>query len=109
MGEPDTMAPHIFAGLDGAERPEKPRDRGLTMVVDWGLGPNAQEDLLSIGADHFDFAKLAVGVSRLLPNSRLRSKIAQYRERGVEPFPGGQFLEYSEVHGQTDLYLPAVL
>ena len=102
------MSVHLFAGLDGVERPEKPRRTGLTMVIDWGMGPHAQEDLLLTAANCFDFAKVAVGVSRLLPNDVLRAKIADYREHQVEPFPGGQFLEYAEVLGRAELYLPAV-
>jgi phosphosulfolactate synthase len=102
------MSAHTFAGLDGAPRLTKPRETGLTMVIDWGLGPHAQADLLTVGADHFDLAKIAVGVSRLLHDSVLRGKISQYREAGVEPFPGGQFLEYAQMQGKADAYLPAV-
>ena len=40
--------PHIFDGLDGASRPDKPRQNGLTMVVDWGMGAGAQEDLVAV-------------------------------------------------------------
>jgi len=103
------MKPHLFAGLDGRERGEKPRDRGLTMVVDWGMGRHAQEDLLEIGAGFFDFAKVAVGVSRLLRDEVLQEKIGKYQEHQVEPFPGGQFLEYAEVEGKAEIYLPAVV
>ena len=102
------MSEHFFAGLDGLPRGGKPRTCGLTMVIDWGLGSHAQEDLLAVGADYCDLAKVAVGVSRLLDASALAAKIAQYRARGVEPFPGGQYLEYAEVHGLCDRYLPSV-
>ena len=44
----------------------------------------------------------------MLDASVLAAKIAQYRSRGVEPFPGGQYLEYAEVHGLCERYLPAV-
>ena len=102
------MKTHIFAGLDGDKRPEKPRDCGLTMVIDWGMGAHAQEDLLTTGAEFFDLAKVAVGISRLLQNEVLQEKIRRYQKCQVEPFPGGQFLEYAEMQGKTDLYLPAV-
>ena len=99
---------HIFAGLDGIPRPPKPREQGLTMVLDWGTGPNAQQDLIATGAEYIDFAKVAVGISRLLSNEYLRSKIASYRAADIEPFPGGQFLEYAEIQGKADTYMPAV-
>lgn len=102
------MSEHFFAGLDGQPRSAKPRTTGLTMVIDWGLGPHAQQDLLTVGSAYVDLAKVAVGVSRLLPNELLRQKITDYQQRGVEPFPGGQFLEYAEVQGLCDRYLPAV-
>ena len=57
------MNAHFFEGLDGIDRPSKPRDNGLTMVIDWGIGLHEQADLLSTAADYFDFAKIAVGIS----------------------------------------------
>lgn len=101
------MSEHVFAGLDGGPRQEKPRGYGLTMVIDWGMGLNAQQDLLAVGADYFDLAKVAVGVSRLLAEGVLRRKLETYQSSGVEPFPGGQFLEYAEMRGKADAYLPA--
>ena len=101
---------HPFAGLDGLraeERTHKPRRSGRTMVIDWGIPLQGQRDLTDIGADYFDFAKIAVGLSRLCSRDLLRQKIDQYRSRDVEPFPGGQYLEYAEVHGKLDRYLPA--
>jgi phosphosulfolactate synthase len=102
------MREHFFAGLDGLPRGAKPRTKGLTMVIDWGLGPHAQEDLLATGAEYADLAKVAVGVSRLLDTDLLRAKIENYQVRGVEPFPGGQYLEYAEISDLCERYLPAV-
>ncbi|MBT3344514.1 MAG: hypothetical protein HN712_20445 [Gemmatimonadetes bacterium] len=101
---------HPFAGLDGAmahERTSKPRTHGLTMVADWGMGLQQQRDLTHTAGDHFDFAKIAVGMSRLYAAELLTQKIDQYLSMVIEPFPGGQYLEYAEVHGQLDRYLPA--
>jgi phosphosulfolactate synthase len=103
------MKAHVFAELDGRPRREKPRETGLTMVIDWGIGPRSQEDLLAVGAAHFDLAKVAVGVSRLLEETLLREKIRRYRESRVEAFPGGQFLEHAQMQGKAGLYLPAVV
>ncbi|HCL27474.1 MAG TPA: hypothetical protein DIC52_03435 [Candidatus Latescibacteria bacterium] len=103
---------HPFNGLDGAlagERTAKPRSSGLTMVIDWGIGLQQQRDLTDMGAEYFDLAKIAVGLSRLWSTELLRQKIDQYRSRDVEPFPGGQYLEYAEVHGKLDRYLPACI
>lgn len=103
------MSTHIFEGLDGITRPGKPRQVGLTMVVDHGLGLHAQEDHLTVGAEFFDFAKIMTGMTRLLSNELLTAKIELYRRYQVEPFPGGQYLEYAETQGKADLYFPAVV
>ena len=50
-----------------------------------------------------------VGISLLLSNEQLRGKIGHYQEHGIEPVPGGQFLEYAEIEGVMDRYLPAVV
>ena len=103
--EADRLAhAYIFAGLDGITRPGKPREVGLTMVVDHGMGPHAQEDLLTIGGDYIDFAKIMVGMTRLLSNEVLTAKIELYRSKQVEPFPGGQYLEYAETQGKATFY-----
>ena len=101
------METHFFEGLDGGPRSEKPRKDGRTMVVDWGLGLHAQEDLVVTGAGYFDFAKVAIGFSRLFSNDVLSQKIKHFQKNGIEPFPGGQYLEYAGVEEKADLYLPA--
>ena len=103
------MNPYFFEGIDGIERQQKPRDCGLTMVIDWGIGMHEQEDLIEIAEDHFDFAKIAVGISRLLSNDVLAGKLKKYRKHQIEPFAGGMFLEYAEVSGKADLYFPAIV
>lgn len=101
------MERHIFDGLDGRERSSKPRTNGLTMVVDWGIGRRRQLDLQETAAPYFDFAKVAVGLSRMYTNDQLTEKVRSYRAVDIEPFPGGQYLEYAEIHGTLDRYLPA--
>jgi hypothetical protein len=50
-----------------AERPEKPRQQGLTIAADRGLGVNAIDDLVETSAAHIDIVKFAMGVTRLMP------------------------------------------
>ena len=94
-----------FAALPIAARPPKPRERGLVVTIDWGLGLAEQADLLRIAGEYIDLAKIAVGVSRLLDADLLREKIALYRQHAVVAFPGGQFLEYALAQGATDTFL----
>lgn len=72
----------------------KPRSKGLTMMIDWGLPPGAQRDLLEFAGVYVDLAKIAVGTSRFYDEDRLRAKLDLYREHGIRPFLGGQFQEY---------------
>ena len=105
----EKMAAHFFEGLDGIDRHGKPRVKGLTMVIDWGMGMCAQHDVVETGEEYIDLAKIAVGISRLFPNERLVEKIKHYQDHGVEPFPGGQYLEYAELCGKAEVYFPAVV
>jgi phosphosulfolactate synthase len=72
----------------------KPRNKGLTMMMDWGLPIESQAALLGLVAPHVDLAKIVVGTARLYEESYLRRKLAIYREHDIVPFIGGQFLEY---------------
>jgi phosphosulfolactate synthase len=82
-----------FSTIDIPTRPPKPRDAGVSMMIDWGLPPGAQRDILGFAAEFIDLAKVAVGISGLIAEDALTNKISVYREAGVEPFPGGMFLE----------------
>ncbi|MCZ7598782.1 MAG: phosphosulfolactate synthase [Gammaproteobacteria bacterium] len=77
-----------------AERTEKPRRSGLTMMMDWGLGRNRVADHLDLVAPYVDLAKIVVGTARLYPRHYLVEKLALYKRYDVVPFLGGQFSEY---------------
>ena len=55
------------------ERPAKPRESGLTMVMDKGLSLRQAEDFLEVNADKVDLLKLGFGTSIAPPTSRRRS------------------------------------
>jgi phosphosulfolactate synthase len=85
----------FFGDLEIPERTEKPRDRGITMMIDWGLGPVCQDDVSCFCGDYIDLAKVAVGIPRMIGDDELIRKNAAYRSRGIDPFPGGMLLEYA--------------
>jgi len=84
-----------FTSIPLPPRGAKPRERGVTMLIDWGLGLRATRDHLQMAAPCYDLAKIAVGISGVVEEGFLRRKIALYRRYGVEAFPGGMFLEYA--------------
>ena len=93
-----------FGSIPVVNRSEKPRGRGVTMMIDYGLGLRQQEDLLTVVGSYVDLAKIRVGSGALYESSLLRSKIALYERNQVTVFPGGQFLEYAICQGRMHEY-----
>lgn len=73
---------------------EVPDHGGLTMMVDFGLPYRYAEDIVDMASEYIDFAKIAVGTSRLYESQYLKRKLALYKKRAIRPFIGGQFQEY---------------
>ena len=88
------IQPFAMMSIPSARSVIKPRDKGLTMMMDWGLPLGALKDWLGLIAPYVDFAKFVAGTPRLYDEDYLRKKIHLYEEFDVYPFIGGQFLEY---------------
>lgn len=71
----------------------KPRDKGLTMILDKGLGINLLEDILTVGSTYIDFIKFSFGTSMLYDNSVLKQKIQLVKRYNVDVYPGGTLFE----------------
>jgi phosphosulfolactate synthase len=83
-------------------RTAKPREEGLTMVMDKGLSLRQAEDLID-GAGHLtDLVKLGFGTSFATP--RLKEKIALYREADIKVYLGGTLFEAFVARGQFEDY-----
>jgi phosphosulfolactate synthase len=89
-----TKRPFAMVPLPAARTARKPRGAGLTMIVDPGIPLGLQADLLALGGDYLDLAKIKTGTARLYPERQLLAKLARYRRHRVQPFLGGQFHEY---------------
>ena len=76
--------------------------RGLTHVLDKGLGPRAVEDLLETAADHVDIVKLGWGTAYVTGN--LERKLELYRAAGKPVVCGGTFVEAVLARGKLDEY-----
>jgi phosphosulfolactate synthase len=86
--------PFDFLPLPAMRSAQKPRRRGLTMMIDQGLPCAYIEDLVATAGDYIDFAKIKSGTARLYPRSVLQRKIEIYKANNIMPFIGGQFHEY---------------
>ena len=60
------------------DRTAKPRQKGLTMVMDKGLSLRQVEDFLETGADYTDIVKLGWATSYVTPN--LKDKLALFTQ-----------------------------
>lgn len=90
------------------KRQPKPRSEGMTVLADRGLGPNGLEDLLTLAADYIDIAKFAMGVSRLMDESVVRSRIETYAGSDIPVFFAGEISELAMMQGVADEYFAAV-
>ena len=88
-----------------AGRNFKPRETGLTMVIDKGLGYTETEELLELASEYIDFIKLGFGTSALYSAHLLRKKIELVKSYDVHIFPGGTFLEIAVLQGKLADYL----
>jgi phosphosulfolactate synthase len=80
-------------------RTQKPRDTGLTMVIDSGLGLNTIDEYLENCGEFVDYVKLGWGTA--IVSAKLEEKIALYRRHGVPVCLGGTFFELAHLHGKV--------
>lgn len=73
------------------DRTTKPRESGLTMVMDKGLSLRQAEDFIETSETYVDLIKLGFGTSIITPN--LDKKIAFYQEAGIPVYFGGTLFE----------------
>ena len=77
--------------LDLPERPGKPRETGLTHVIDKGLNLRDIEGMFDVGGAFVDIVKLGWGTSYVTNN--LEKKIALYRSFETPVVCGGTLFE----------------
>jgi len=87
------------------DRTGKPRNIGLTMVIDKGLGLNQVRDLVQTSGEYVDILKLTFGTSAFYEESLLKEKIRLLTSAGIDVMPGGTFLEVAVWKGTSDAYL----
>ena len=80
------------------ERSPKPREKGLTMMMDKGLSIREAENFLETCYEHTDIVKLGFGTSILTPN--VADKIKLYKDNGMLVYPGGTLFEAFAIRDQ---------
>lgn len=84
------------------ERSLKPRQNGLTMVMDKGLSLRQVEDFLDVAGVHTDIVKLGWATSFVTP--KLKEKLALYRSADIPVYFGGTLFEAFAIRNQFDDY-----
>lgn len=91
-----------------ASRTVQPRQTGVTMVIDTGLGLAATADGIEMAGGWIDHWKLSFGTSVFVPEPVLRRKLAMIGEAGILTFPGGTLFEAAIVRHHCRVYMSRV-
>ncbi len=80
------------------ERNKKPRDHGITMVMDKGLSIQEAKNFLSVAHHHIDIVKLGFGTAFVTPD--LKEKIEIYQAYDLPVYFGGTLFEAFLIRNQ---------
>jgi len=84
------------------ERSAKPRNKGITMVMDKGISLQEAKNFVEVNYNHVDLVKMGFGTSYLIPN--LKEKLKVYKDAGIICYLGGTLFEAFVIRGQFDDY-----
>lgn len=87
------------------DRAQKPRDTGLTMIIDTGIGLGQLKDVLELASPFIDLWKLGFGTSSFYRKEVLQSKLGLLKEHGILTLPGGTLLEVALVEHHCRVYM----
>lgn len=87
------------------KRTNKPRNIGITMIMDKGLGIQQFDDFLQIASSYIDYIKLGFGTSVLYPKPLLQKKIELAQRYNVKIYPGGTLAEVAISQQSFPAYL----
>jgi len=85
------------------DRIKKPRNHGITMVMDKGLSIEETRNFLSVAEPYVDVVKLGFGTSYVTPN--LDKKLEVYRSANIPIYFGGTLFEAFLIRGQLEDYI----
>ena len=92
-----------FFLTDIPERTKKPRENGLTMMMDKGLSINDTKNFIKMCGPHTDIIKLGFGTSAISPN--IETKIKIYQDAGLMVYLGGTLFEAFITRGMLEEYI----
>ena len=99
---PSNRRPTMLDFFSLPSRSEKPRDVGVSHVMDKGLGLRQAEDLLAACSDYIDIVKLGWGTGYVTQN--VIDKINLYKSAGLPVCFGGTLLEVAILQGRFEAF-----
>ena len=86
--------------LDLPERSGKPREQGVTHVIDPGLSADEAAGLVASAGDYIDLVRLGWGTAYVIRD--VGDKVARYRAAGIPVMLGGTLTELAWQQGRLD-------
>ena len=80
------------------KREEKPRDCGITMVLDKGLGLETASSLMDISGEYVDYLKFGWGTSIVHEQEIIKAKVEMYKSHNITPYTGGTLFELAYIN-----------
>src|SRR5437868_55017 len=97
-----------FPFIRMAPRPRRPRETGLTIVADRGMGLGRIADLLDSAGDHIDIFKIAIGAYRIQRADFIRRKVAALKKADIGIFFAGDVSEAAFQQGVSERFYRTV-
>ncbi len=85
------------------EREMKPRNIGITMVMDKGISLRQAQDFVDTSSDFVDFVKLGFGTSLISKN--VKEKIKLYQKANLKVYVGGTLFEAFVIRNKFEDYI----
>jgi phosphosulfolactate synthase len=82
------------------QRAQKPREQGITHVLDRGLSVSDVDGLIEVAGEYIDFVKLGWGTA--VATGNLEAKLARYREHDIPVMLGGTLTELAIAQDRLD-------
>jgi phosphosulfolactate synthase len=82
------------------DRAQKPREKGVTMMMDKGLSLKETENFIEASAHLTDIVKFGFGTAFVTPN--IKEKVKLYKDAGIRTYFGGTLFEAFYVRNQMD-------
>ena len=108
MAQDPLLEQMAFPFIRVAPRPSKPREQGLTVVADRGMGLGRVGDLVEAGGDYIDFFKLGIGAWRLQTEALLKRKVRALKAAGIKIFFAGDATEAAFMQGTSGKFYDTV-